>query len=85
MKKITLSEVRREIHETELRTWLDVPTEFRLTGIRLVERKDDRGVEIVFVRFDSASNISIETSRLLREEAFREQKRIESERSAQKS
>ena len=69
--EVTLKEERREIDEAELRSWLDVPAGFRLTFVHLRERPDERKVEIGFVKFEEASSISIETSRLLREDRVR--------------
>lgn len=69
MKKISLSEERREIDETELRQWLEVPDGFRLTEAGVIQRKGDTAlVALVFKKYEGHSSISIQTARLMREE-----------------
>lgn len=71
MKRIKLAEERREIDETELRSWLCVPDGYRLASVNLRERKDARLVEISFTKFEGAASISIATARELADDARR--------------
>lgn len=80
MKKITLHEERREVSETELASWLDVAVGYRLDAAALIERRDARGVSIVFKRHIEHVTIGIETSRVLDADAAAQVKLYDAER-----
>ena len=70
MKKIALSEERREVDETELRQWLEVPDGYRLVEAAVIQRKGDTALAaLVFKKYEGHASISIQTARLLREQA----------------
>ena len=70
MKKITLREERREVDETELRQWLEVPDGYRLMGAEVIHRKGDTALAaLVFKKYEGHASISIQTAAMIREEA----------------
>ena len=71
MKKITLSEERREVDETELRQWLEVPDGYRLVEASVIHRKGDTALAaLVFKKYEGHASISIQTAKLLRDEGI---------------
>ena len=72
MKKIALREERREVDETELRQWLEVPDGYRLVEASVIHRKGDTALAaLAFKKYEGHASISIQTAKLLRDEGHR--------------